>query len=161
MLSTSTSRQSILTFVKWMNAIMYTYKPLMLLAKLSICLMFFQIFGASLRMRYAIYFAIFYNVTLQACAFFFAIFLCTPGRPEFWTCSKKISSLNITTSGLNIFADLYLLALPFFALSKLQLEGRRKIGLLAIFMAGVVYEGALQHDLLEADLDLGPVYRVF
>ena len=123
---------------EYLNAITYIYKPFMLMAKISLCLFFLNIFGTKPKMRFAIYFAIAYNAMLQTVGFFSAIFLCIPGRPQFWQCSHYISVLNVATSGFNIFIDFYLLILPLFAISQLQLQTQRKIGLLLIFFAGAL-----------------------
>ena len=110
----------------------------MLLAKLSLCLFFLQIFGTKRPIRWAIYFAMAYNVVLQVTAFFLVIFICIPGRPSFWQCSNKVSVLNVVTSGFNIFSDIYLLALPIFAISQLHMRLQRKLGVCLVFLAGAL-----------------------
>ncbi|KAF2234807.1 hypothetical protein EV356DRAFT_466327 [Viridothelium virens] len=122
----------------YLNAITYIYKPFMLLAKLSLCIFFLNIFGSKRGMRWGIYFAIAYNVILQVTAFFLAIFLCLPGRPSFWTCSNKISVLNVVTSGFNAFIDVYLLILPLIGIAQLQLHQRRKVMLCLVFFTGLL-----------------------
>ena len=109
------------------------------MAKISLCIFFLNLFGTKPRMRWAIYLAIAYNAILQTVGFFLAIFLCIPGRPEFWQCSNKVSILNVATSGFNIFIDFYLLFLPLFAISQLQMRSRRKVGILLIFLVGTLY----------------------
>jgi len=110
----------------------------MLMAKLSLCVFFFKIFQSNTKLRWAIYFAVLYNVVLQVTAFFSSIFLCIPGRPSFWACSSKVSVLNIITSGFNIFSDFYLLLLPLFAISQLQMPSTRKIALALVFTVGLL-----------------------
>ena len=110
----------------------------MLLAKLSLCIFFLNIFGTKPYLRWAVYFAIAYNVILQTTAFFLSIFICVPGRPSFWGCSDKVSVLNIYTSGFNIFIDFYMLSLPLFAISQLHMKSRRKVSLMLIFFAGTL-----------------------
>ena len=121
-----------------MNAILYMYKPFMLSAKLSICLFFLRLFDSNPRLKYAVWFAIAYNVILQVTAFFLVIFLCMPGDPKFWQCSDKISVVNVVTAGFNIFSDFYLLAIPIFAVWGLNMRTRRKVAILLIFAAGTL-----------------------
>ncbi|CAD6446128.1 6ea7edb6-16e3-442d-98bf-676604e58bd0 [Sclerotinia trifoliorum] len=129
---------TLIELTDYLNAILYIYKPFMLMAKLSLCVFFFNIFKSTPKFRWAIYFAVFYNVTLQVTAFFSSIFLCIPGRPQFWQCSHRVSVLNIVTSGFNIFSDFYLLFLPLFALSQLQMRPARKLAILLVFAVGLL-----------------------
>jgi len=129
---------TLIELTDYLNAILYIYKPFMLMAKLSLCVFFFNIFRSNPKFRWAIYFAVIYNVVLQTTAFFSSIFLCIPGRPQFWQCSHKVSVLNIVTSGFNIFSDFYLLFLPLFALQQLQMRPARKLAIALVFAVGLL-----------------------
>ena len=48
--------------------------------------------------------------------------------------------LVVVSGVINVVTDFYLLALPIPTLTMLQLQDRRKWGLLAIFMAGLMYD---------------------
>ena len=89
-------------------------------------------------MRWAIYFAIAYVAILQTAGFFLSIFICMPGGPVVWQCEQKVSVLSIVTSGFNIFIDFYLLFLPLYATSGLQVRTRRKIAVFLVFLVGAL-----------------------
>lgn len=110
----------------------------MFLAKLAICLLFFRLFSPNRRMRWLIYFAIAYNFVLHLAGTLVAIFICLPGSAKFWTCSGKVTTLDIVISGMNIFSDFYLLILPVFAVSSLQMPAGRKLGIIAVFLTGAL-----------------------
>jgi hypothetical protein len=114
------------------------YKPFILSTKLSIRIFLFQLFDSSPRLRYAVLFEIGYNFILQTTAFFLVIFLCLPGSSKFWQCSNKTSVANVVTAGFNIFGDFYLLAIPVFAVWRLNIKTRQKIAVLLIFAVGIL-----------------------
>jgi hypothetical protein len=133
-----TSQEFVVTVGQVLNSILYMYKPFMLSAKLSICIFFLRLFDSSPRLKYAVWIAIVYNVILQTTAFFLVIFLCMPGSSKFWQCSDKISVVNVITAGFNIFSDFYLLAIPLFAVWRLNMKTRRKIAVLLVFAVGIL-----------------------
>lgn len=113
------------------------------MVKLSLFLLYFRIFSRNTRIKFALYFGIvtitiFYTIN-------FGLFL--------YFCNSK-SGQNLR-SGFNsahylsdartavmvqacfgIGSDVYLLCIPIFIISKLQLSTKKKIGCLAIFMTG-------------------------
>jgi hypothetical protein len=109
----------------------------MLSAKLSICIFLLLLFDSSPRLRYAVWFAIAYNVILQTTAFF-VIFLCMLESFKFWQCSNKISVANVITAGFNIISNFYLLEIPVFAVWRLNIKTKRKIAVLLIFAVGIL-----------------------
>lgn len=106
----------------------------MFLAKLSLCLLFFRIFAPNVTLRWLIYFAIAYNFLIHVGGTLVGIFICLPTK--FWTCSNKVTTLDIAISGMNIFSDFYLLFLPVYGVSSLKMPVARKIGIIAVFLTG-------------------------
>lgn len=47
--------------------------------------------------------------------------------------------LTIPVASMSLVLDVYILILPIAGVSRLQLTGRRKIGIMAVFLTGVVY----------------------
>lgn len=70
----------------------------------------------------------------------------TPSRGEtlfsHLTTGSQNSSLALTipSSAVGLAIDLYILVLPVVAVSQLQLPTRRKIGVILVFMTGILYE---------------------
>ena len=108
------------------------------MAKLAICLLFFRLFSPSLTVRWLIYFAIGYNIILHFAGTLIDIFICLPGTPKYWACSNRVITLAIVISGMNIFSDFYLLVLPILAVSSLQMPTKRKLGIIAVFLTGLL-----------------------
>lgn len=52
-------------------------------------------------------------------------------------CGAYVGPVLLLNASLNVITDLWLLLLPFPPLTKLQLRPRRKLGLIAVFAAGV------------------------
>ena len=73
-----------------------------------------------------------------------AIISTTPRRGETWSYDENSHleqldiELSILQACVNLFLDLYILVLPIVAVAKLQMAARRKIGIILIFMTGLV-----------------------
>jgi hypothetical protein len=77
--------------------------------------------------------------------------------PEEWakkleasTCSQPVYNLNAAVGLFGVLSDLYVLIIPVTMVTKLRLPRNRKIGLLGIFMTGLLYEGP--NNLLEGTM---------
>lgn len=71
--------------------------------------------------------------------------LCAPrnGEPyiiryQMPICVDNVENLALATSIVNLVSDIYLLVLPLPLVMKLQISKKRKIGLVAIFMTGIL-----------------------
>ena len=106
--------------------------------------MYRQVFGPKRWMRIsanlgALLTTLFY-VTMSLCAIFFA----TPRKGESWGRHEgsHLAHLNvkiaIPQSCVNLVLDLYILILPIVAVIKLQMAPRRKLGIILIFMTGLL-----------------------
>lgn len=120
------------------------YGIIMLFAKLSLFLLLLRLFGKLRWMRILVYIGIVFN-TLYSVACFIAFWvMCAPPYGESWTlyldspkCIQTIQ-LGYTQSSLNIVCDFYLLLIPIPAVMGLQLPLKKKIGIILVFMTGLV-----------------------
>lgn len=116
------------------------------MAKLSLFLLYLDIFRPNIRLRYAIYIgtavvSMFYIATFVA----FAVFsIPRPGKSELAhilspSISKDIT-LGLIQGGFSVATDFYILCLPIPVVWNLQLPMKKKIGILAIFMTGLLWD---------------------
>lgn len=50
----------------------------------------------------------------------------------------RLLKVNDAIGAFNVFSDVYILCLPIMAVSKLQLPTRKKIGVIMIFLSGIL-----------------------
>lgn len=122
--------------------------------------MYLRIFSPSLRTRYLIYFGIpFLGLFYTACLLV-EVISCTPRSGETWleaTSSKRCNTdltLGYVMAAFNVTSDFYLLAIPIPVVWKLQLPLRKKIGVSAVFMTGLLYVtfGSINLEGTKADM---------
>lgn len=128
----------------WNFATEFLYNPVLALAKSSVLFFLLRLFGHKNGVRR---FIIGLNVItlLQMVAIFFAIvFQCTPITFN-WDPTIKGGHcidqrlLFVSTSAFNILTDIIVLGLPLYILADLKIRRRTKIGLIFIFLLGVMY----------------------
>ena len=106
--------------------------------------MYRQVFGPKRWMRIsanlgAILTTLFY-IAMSVCAISFM----TPRRGETWFhhqsshLDRSYNKMIIPQSCVNLVLDLYILILPIVAVAKLQMAQRRKVGIILIFMTGLL-----------------------
>ncbi|MCJ1386957.1 hypothetical protein MMC17_010086 [Xylographa soralifera] len=124
---------------QYLKALNYLYGPAMVFAKLSILLLYFQLFHVNRRIKFLINFMIALTVLLHLIGTFVAIGLCPSSDPiQYSECSGRLNPEDIAISSINIFSDFYILAIPMIVISKLQLARNRKFGLIAVFLTGLL-----------------------
>ena len=120
------------------------YSPAILMAKLSLLLLYLRVFHVNVRMRYCIYLTMgflimFYTATLIAYA---VLSIPKPGQTQLAAIlsvnTAKDIPLGITQGAVNVASDSFIFCLPIPVLWKLQLPRRKKVGVLAIFMTGLL-----------------------
>ena len=120
------------------------YSPSILMAKLSLLLLYLRIFHANVKLRYFIQFGIgflslFYTGTLIAYAI---LSIPKPGQSQLAAIlsvdTARDIPLGITQGAVNVVSDFYIFCLPIPVIWKLQLPRGKKIGVLAIFMTGLL-----------------------
>ena len=108
----------------------------MFFTKLSLLLLYFRLFSPNRTMRWLVYFGIGFHFVLYTVYLFAYIFICPSTSKGYVKCQDKLKVLSVSTSCFSLFGDFYMLFLPLFAVSKLQLDQKRKLGLIAIFLTG-------------------------
>lgn len=108
----------------------------MFFTKLSLLLLYFRLFSPNRTMRWLIYFGIGFNFVLYTIYLFAYIFVCPSTSKGYVKCQDQLKVLSVSTSSFSLFSDFYMLFLPLFAVSRLQLEQKRRLGLIAIFLTG-------------------------
>ena len=119
--------------------------PIFLFIKITFFIMYRQVFNPMRWMRVsadlgAVLTTVFYTV-ITVCEFIFA----TPRRKETWvshsiTRPERLNILFVAPiSVVGLAIDIYILILPIVAVNKLQMPARRKVGIMLIFMTGLLY----------------------
>ncbi|SLM38665.1 hypothetical protein LPUS_08954 [Lasallia pustulata] len=108
--------------------------------KLSVLLLYLRIFRVNRTLRNLIYFIIVFLVLfyLAYVASYAAgeVMCADQRRPTASFCRTR--SFSVVQSAINVAADFYVLCLPIAEVCKLHLKFRQKIGVIAIFMAGLL-----------------------
>lgn len=113
------------------------------MVKLSLLLLYLEIFRPNKITRIAIYAGIGFIAAYYTLALIATTVLCTP-RPEdngrlHKDCSTK-GVINATvTSSINIATDIYILAIPIPMVRKLQMSRKRKFGVVLVLLTGLLY----------------------
>ena len=116
----------------------------MMMAKISLLLLYYQIFSPNARFRHCIYVSMGF-LFLFYCGLFIAFAVLMIPRPgqsllaAFRSLdTAKGFSLSIAQSVAGVAIDFFIFCLPIPVVWKLQLPLRQKIGVLAIFMTGLL-----------------------
>lgn len=147
------------------------YNPFIWFIKLSLFLLYLEIFGSQRWMKYSIYLGITISGLFYFSLMTALLILCVPrdGQSQASYLSAIASprcarskTINLVGGVLNIVTDFYILVLPMPAVLSLQLSARKKIGVGAIFLTGLSYASRLTLGLdILANYVLGPVYVAF
>ena len=129
------------------------YSPAIFLAKLSILLQLRRLFDVARtgKTHIAIHVLIWANFWFYFPYLGATVFQCVP-RAKIWDpfimtggCIN-LKAAFIAASAINVVSDWTILILPVYRVSQLQIETKRKIGVMAIFAVGLLY------------VDLHPIY---
>lgn len=121
-----------------------SYPPTIFFTKLSLFLLYFRLFGPNLRIRYLIYFGIVFTALFYIACMLVGVISCSPSKGQTRLAAALSSRCNNTKtlsyvmSIVNIISDFYLLCLPIPVVWTLQLQVRKKIGVIAVFMTGIM-----------------------
>ena len=114
------------------------------MAKLSLLLLYLRIFRPNVRLRCGIYLVMAF-LTLSYTSFFIAYAVLSipkPGQSGLASITSTETAMDIplaiTQGSINVFSDFLVLSLPIPVLWKLQQPRGKKIGILAIFMTGLL-----------------------
>ncbi|KAL2833430.1 ribosomal protein L36e-domain-containing protein [Aspergillus cavernicola] len=130
-------------YAKLANASQIVYAPLIFITKLSIFLLYLRVFAPSRRGKtyWVILLLIWFNLAFYLANFFMKIFQCTP-RSKIWDKDTPGHCININipilvTAAINVASDLMMLSVPIICVWRLHMATKRKIGISAIFVAGI------------------------
>ncbi|KAL8785614.1 MAG: hypothetical protein Q9213_003268 [Squamulea squamosa] len=118
------------------------YSPTILMAKLSLLSLYYDVFGPNRGLRYAIYFGTVVITLFYAGMFiaFCVLAIPRPGQSLISTIlSKDVASLipiSVGQGGFNVASDFYIFLLPIPGVLQLQMPTKKKIGVCAIFATG-------------------------
>ena len=101
----------------------------MLCVKLSLLLLYLRIFAPDKVTRYLIYIGMGFCIVCYTALMFITIF----------SSVLVLIDANKTLGVVNLTSDIYILCVPVAAVSKLQLSMRKKIGVMLVFMTGIMY----------------------
>ena len=122
----------------WLTPIVYLF------LKDTFFILYLYIFKPLRWMRICAYTAAAITTTFYVSMSVAALTLTTPRRGETWrehlssTDELQAATLVVPTSSFGVVVDLVILLLPIIAVMRLQLPTRRKIGVICVFMIGLL-----------------------
>lgn len=108
----------------------------MFFTKLSLLLLYYRIFAPDRVTKYLIFFGIFYCFILYTSFLLLTFLLCQSLLAI--SCQHRWDMFLLTTSGLNVASDAYLLIIPLAAVAKLHMPTKQKLEVSAVFFAGML-----------------------
>lgn len=118
--------------------------PTFLFLKITFFIMYRQVFGPMRWMRICAALGAIFTTLFYTIVFVYIIIFTTSHKKEtrLYHESTPLQRLNgkfsIPQSGVNLALNLYILVLPIVAVTKLQMAPRRKVGIILIFMTGLL-----------------------
>ncbi|KAL9009138.1 MAG: hypothetical protein Q9173_005805 [Seirophora scorigena] len=110
--------------------------PTMFFTKLSLLLLYHRIFAPDRVTKYLVYFGILYCFVLYTSFLLLTFLLCQSTLEGF--CEREMDLFVLISRGFNVLADIYLLIIPIAAVAKLHMPLRQKLGVSAVFFAGML-----------------------
>ncbi|OHE92260.1 integral membrane protein [Colletotrichum orchidophilum] len=126
----------------WIYIVGAVYNPILSLVKQSVLIFLLRFSGVKDVVRYIVWGTATFNLALMVATFIVVIFQCTPIEKN-WKpaiageCINQFS-FGISTACLTILTDLIAVGLPFYIFLGLKMQKKRKIGLMIVFMLGIV-----------------------
>ena len=127
------------------------YNPSIFFAKLALFLLYFRLFSSNRNIRIAIYLGIIIGGLFYLSADIVFLVTCVPRRgvkwasPQFAAQCSPAANMNYVQGIFGVVSDLYIFILPLPVLWNLQMPTRKKLGITAIFITGLMY--SLHHPL--------------
>lgn len=120
------------------------YSLILFFAKLALFLLYYRLFAHNRWTRIAIYLGITLNGLFYVASVVAMMVLCIPRRGESWT-SITYTTRCVHSKAMNdvfgifgLLSDLYIFILPLPILFRLQMSLRKKLGITAIFLTGLM-----------------------
>ena len=118
----------------------------MFFAKLALFLLYHRLFALNRWTRIAIYFGIALNGLFYLASCIALVILCIPRRGESWTSTKYATrcyhaiAMGDVQGIFGLISDIYIFILPLPVLYKLQMSLKKKLGITAVFLTGIMYD---------------------
>ena len=130
------------SYYKWVAIQSTLYVFCLLGYKLAVLFLFLRLFSINRRFWYATYMVMFFVVGYLLCNFITQVAGCKP-ISKFWFpatpghCYNAINA-DLAFGSMNWISDLFIFALPWPIVWKLQLSRRERFGVSCVFMSGAV-----------------------
>ncbi|KAB8247538.1 hypothetical protein BDV35DRAFT_379709 [Aspergillus flavus] len=141
---TEVAKEDLVQYAKLANASQIMYGPLIFITKLSILLLYLRVFAPAKRswMYIFIHGLLWFNAAFYLADTLLEIFACVP-REKIWHPDVHGHCVNVNvmilaTAILNTISDFSLLILPIFSVWRLHMRNTQKLGISAIFAAGLL-----------------------
>ncbi|KAK1542027.1 integral membrane protein [Colletotrichum paranaense] len=126
----------------WIYIVGAVYNPILALVKQSVLIFLIRFSGVKDVVRYVVWATATFNLALMIATFVAVIFQCTPieknWKPTLAGSCLEQFSFGISTACLTILTDLVSVGLPFYIFLGLKMQKKRKIGLMIVFMLGIM-----------------------
>lgn len=127
--------------VRLLSATAFIYPFVIYFVKASILLLYLRIFGVDTVVRFSchfalVFFTLFYIAYVGVQGGFLAKCVSSTALED--GLCKNLYALTVFQSAFNVASDVFVFALPIHRIMQLQVTKRQKLGLLAIFLAGLV-----------------------
>lgn len=130
------------TGMTWIYIVGAVYNPILALVKQSVLIFLIRFSGVKDLVRYVVWGTAALNLALMVATFVAVIFQCTPidknWKPTLAGSCIQQFSFGISTACLTILTDLVSVGLPFYIFLGLKMQKKRKIGLMIVFMLGIM-----------------------
>ncbi|ORY64945.1 uncharacterized protein BCR38DRAFT_473941 [Pseudomassariella vexata] len=118
------------------------YNPILAIVKQSVLIFILRFGGIKRVVRIVVWVTAIFNAALMIAVFFAVLFQCNPieGYWKPYLGARCINStvFAVSTAIFTILTDLVAIALPFYIVLGLNLSRKKKIGLMAVFMLGII-----------------------
>lgn len=117
--------------------------PMMFFAKTSLFLLYYRVFAPNKFLRYIITVGIAFCFAVYLASLAVAVYYCAPHPGKAWdllvlSSCPRIGCYNVILGVANLALDIFMIGLPIPVILRLQLPLKKKIGVLAIFMTGLL-----------------------
>lgn len=111
--------------------------------RLALLLMYLRIFGVNRPFRYATWAVMSFIIGYLSCNLITLLFGCTP-IAKYWKASEPGHCITLIKAdyaygSMNVGSDILLFLLPLPMVWQLQLSFKEKLGLVLVFMSGIMY----------------------
>lgn len=118
-------------------------------AKSSLFILYYRLFKPQKFIRYAIIFLITFSFLIHSSNMTFNAILCSPKIGHPWNLAAgencvRTGVFAVVLGSTNLILDIFLLILPVPVIVSMQLSVKKKVGTLAVFMAGLLWAQSSQ-----------------